>query len=104
MIPVIKNFRATTISKAFILNAFVSACVVILAIEIRRIFEDENNVVYGYFNNLYGTKKLSEVQIVTIVFPATLISALFVYIIMYILFEYGGNFLVSPTRKIRVFS
>ena len=104
MIPLIKNFRATNLAKAFLLNAFVTACVVILAIEIRRVFEDEHNAVYGYFNNLYGTKKMSEIQILTIVFPATLISALLVYIIMYVLFEYGGNFLISSNRKMRVFS
>lgn len=104
MIPVIKNFRATNLAKAFLLNAFVSACVVILAIEIRHIFEDEDNAVYGYFNKLYGTKQMSEIQILTIVFPATLISALLVYIVMYILFGYGGNFLISTKRKMSIFS
>ena len=59
MIPIVKNFKATSLSKAFFLNALVTAAIVVLAIEIRRMFEDEKGMIYGYFNNLYGTKKLS---------------------------------------------
>ena len=101
MFPIIKNFRATGLTKAFFLNALVSAAVVVFAIEIRRAFEDEHNALNGYFNHLYGTKKLSELQIITIVFPATFIATLLVYMFMYIFFEYGGNFLIRKNASVR---
>jgi hypothetical protein len=100
MFPLIKNFKATGLTKAFFLNALVTATIVVLGIEIRRIFEDEHNEVYGYFNHLYGTKSLSEAHILTIVFPATFLGAIFVYLLMYALFEYGGNFLITDKKKI----
>ena len=100
MFPLIKNFKATGLTKAFFLNALVAATIVVMGIEIRRIFEDEHNKVYGYFNHLYGTKRLSEAHILTIVFPATFFSAIFVYLLMYALFEYGGNFLITDKKKI----
>lgn len=100
MIPIVKNFKATSLSKAFFLNALVTAAIVVLAIEIRRMFEDEKGMIYGYFNNLYGTKKLSETQIVTIVFPATFIGAIIVYLVMYVIFHYGGNFLIPNSKKL----
>ena len=99
MVPLIKNFRATGLRKAFVLNALVTAAIVVIAMEIRKAFEDEHNYLYGYFNRLYGTKHLSEVQIMTIVFPATFMSALIVYWFMYVMFEYGGNFLIPGNKK-----
>ena len=99
MFPLVKNFRATGLRKAFVLNALVTAAIVVIAIEIRRTFEDEHNYLYGYFNRLYGTKTLSETQIVMIVFPATFVAALLVYWLMYMFFEYGGNFLISSNKK-----
>ena len=98
MFPLIKNFRATGLRNAFILNAVVTAAIVVIAIEIRKAFEDEHTMVYGYFNRLYGTKKLTETQIITIVFPATFISAILVYIVMYVMFDYGGNFLIKGNK------
>ena len=99
MFPLVKNFRATGLRKAFILNALVTAAIVVTAIEIRKAFEDEHNYLYGYFNRLYGSKKLSEIHIVIIVFTATFISALVVYWLMYLFFEYGGNFLIPSNKK-----
>ena len=101
MFPLVKNFRATGLTNAFILNAIVSAAIVVFAIELRRAFEDEHNVLYGYFNRLYGGKKLSEIQILTIVFPATFIASIVVYLLMYIIFEYGGNFLIRNKTTMR---
>lgn len=98
MFPLIKNFRATGLRKAFVLNAIATAAIVVIAIEIRKAFEDEHNMVYGYFNRLYGTKKLTETQILTIVFPATFISAILVYFAMYAVFDYGGNFLITGNK------
>ena len=54
-------------------------------------FEDEHNYLYGYFNRLYGSKRLSEIHIVIIVFTATFISALAVYWLMYLFFESKYN-------------
>ena len=102
MVPLVKNFKATRLSKAFLLNALVSAAIVVIAIEIRRIFEDEHNYLYGYFNRLYGTKHLTETQIMTIVFPATFIGALVVYMIMYLFVGYGGNFLIPANKKLPI--
>jgi|TARA_Y100000816_G_scaffold212500_1_gene158019 hypothetical protein len=100
MIPIVKNFRATNLSKAFFLNALVSASIVVFAIELRRALEDEHNEIYGYFNRLYGTKQLSEWQIITIVFPATFVASIVVYLFMYLIFEYGGNFIISNKKRL----
>ena len=98
MFPLTKKMRATGLWKAFFLNSLVAASVVVLGIEIRRLFEDEKSEVYGFFNNLYAGKKLTEVQIITIVFPATFIGAFIVYLIMYAVFYYGGNLLIPQNK------
>jgi len=98
MFPLTKSIRATGLWKAFFLNSLVAAAVVVLGISIRRLFEDEKGSVYGFFNDLYATKKLSDTQILTIQFPATFIAAFVVYLIMYAIFYYGGNLLIHQNK------
>lgn len=94
-LPFISNFRSTTLTKAFILNAFVTALITIFAIELRRLFDNEKSVIYGYVNNWYGSKSLSNIQIVNVVFVATFFAAVLVYIMMYVIFHYGGGLLTQ---------
>ena len=45
-------------------------------------------------------RNFPETQIVTIVFPATFIGAIIVYLVMYVIFHYGGNFLIPNSKKL----
>ena len=47
--PIIKNFKATSYFKAFMLNAIVGAIICAMAIELRLRLEDEKTVYYGFW-------------------------------------------------------
>jgi hypothetical protein len=93
IVPIIPNFRATSLSKAFILNALATAFIAGLAIEMRIQLINNKSNVYGYFNKLLLGEKLSEIQIVSIVITTTFVVALIVYQLMYIFFQFGGGML-----------
>jgi hypothetical protein len=94
--PLIKNFRATTYSKAFILNAIATAAIAALAIEIRLALDDKQNPIYSYFNILIGRRKLGDIEKSTIVFFTAFLGAGLVYHLMYMFVGYGGG-LIAPS-------
>ena len=96
--PLIKTFRATSVFKAFILNALAVAIIATLSIELRYLLENDKSQTYLFFNRLLIAKELSEIQKTLIVFTATTIFAFLAYNILYMLFEYGGGMLVSTSR------
>jgi hypothetical protein len=95
IIPFISNFKSTTIPKAFILNGFVTAAITLFAVEMRQLFNDEKGKLYLFFNGFFEGSALTETQIASIVFLATLLSAYIVYIIMYVIVGFGGGMLIS---------
>ena len=78
--PIIQNFRANTITKAFILNALAIAITAALSIELRRILN----------------RKLTNTNDVTktfIVFVFAFVIAIFTYTLLHVIFGYGGGML-----------
>ena len=96
--PLVRGFRATILSRAFLLEAFVTALITLFAIELRSLFDDEKGKIYGYVNSIYGEKSLSTTQILSVVFVTTFLGAMLVYLIMYALLDYGGA-LLAPDGK-----
>ena len=93
--PLIKHFRATTYSKAFILNAIATAAIAAFAIEMRVALDDKYSKVHGYFNNILMKEELTESDKMLIVFGTAFLGALLVYHFMYMFVGYGGG-LISP--------
>ena len=97
--PLIKNFQATTYTKAFILNAIVGAIICALAIELRFTLENNKTSYYGFWSNIYNEKKLSELYKFVTTLIATFIVSVAVYYLMYFLFLYGGGQLSNNKLK-----
>ena len=87
VLPFIKNFKATTFNKAFILNALCIGLISALTIQVR-----------SYLDSL-GRKtndgwRISNVEKTFIVFVAGFLVAMLVYYTMWLLVEFGGGMLV----------
>jgi len=81
-LPLIKSFRATNYVNAFILNALATATIAVLAV----VF---NDVLGKYEKELsVGLKRF-------IAFLCTVIAAVLTYLVLYLLFEYGGGFFIN---------
>jgi len=82
------NFRATTIPKTFLLNAFVISIIATVAIEIKsglnKIGEDN--------------KKFREVEKGAILFFSTFFAGLLCYWMMYVLLNYGGGMMTNQSK------
>ena len=94
-LPVVKGFYATSFIKAFLLNALAVALVAATGIELRQLLDEEKSLAYLFFNNVFLGGGLTEADKAMIVFLGTFVFALVVYIVMYLLFGYGGGMLVS---------
>lgn len=90
-LPLFTNFKASTFNKAFLLNAIIGAIICALAIELRFSLEDHSTEYYGFWSNIYGEKKLTELHKFFGTLIITFIVSLIVYYSMYILFYYGGG-------------
>ena len=94
--PLIKHFRSTTYSRAFILNAIATAAIAAFAIEMRLALDDKYSKVHGYFNNILMKEELTESDKMLIVFGTAFLGALLVYHFMYMFVGYGGG-LIAPS-------
>lgn len=93
--PLIPNLLATTILKAFILNAIAGALIATLAIEARRELDNEKGRVYAFINPFFAGDSLSEQQKAIAVAVTSLIGALVVYHFLYFIFGFGGGMLTT---------
>lgn len=82
--PVIGNFKSTTILNAFILNALTASIVILMAIEINNKFINKTNTGKQTYNTSLPTRLL-----------LTFISTFLAYTIMYIIFGFGGGMLIT---------
>lgn len=92
------GFKATTIFKAFMLNAFVAAIVATLIIELRIALQNEKNWLYEYFNTYWfpgGSPQLTNLQKIQSTFIVGFIASLIVYNFLYVIFGFGGGMLSS---------
>ena len=91
IIPIFKNFFATSFLKAFILNAIVVAIISALSIQMR-----------SYLDNIgiraKGGWKLSDLTKTIIVVISGFTIAMIVYLIMYLLVGFGGGML-APLKR-----
>lgn len=90
-LPLFNHFKASTFNKAFLLNAIIGAIICALAIELRFSLEKDSNEYYGFWSNIYGEKKLTQLHKFFGTFLTTFIVSILVYYLMYILFHYGGG-------------
>lgn len=89
--PLIKNFRSTSIWKAFILNSIAAAIVIVIGMTVKEHFDtyivDDNNS-----NNIKRTTNFTSISL-TILF--TFLTSFLAYTIMYFVFGFGGGMLTS---------
>ena len=89
--PLVKNFRATTISRAFFINAVAFAIIAALTIEVR-LFVNDNSKTEGSF--FYNVSHFSKVLVVII---TSFSIAMIVYLSLYAFSSYGGGF-IAPRK------
>jgi hypothetical protein len=98
MIPLIPGFRANTYLKAFLLNSICTAFIATTAVYLKEFLNDNKNFLYIFLINKFSLKELSILQIFWFVFFITFLSAFVVYILMYILFQFGAGMIISPGK------
>jgi len=96
--PVVKNFYATSIFKAFILNAIAVALIATMAIELRKELNDVKGRFYLFVNPLFAGNELTERQKAIVVAIASFIGAILVYHFMFFIFGFGGGMLTTNIR------
>ena len=97
--PLIPNFTATTVLRAFLLNALAIAAISTITVEMRILLDERKNDVYSFLHQwLLGDNKslyFTEKQKLIVVFITAFIGAILVYHIMLALFGYGRGMLVA---------
>ena len=81
--PLFKGFRATTKLKAFVLNALVSAILIVLTIQVKASLDK------------YFDKDRHSLRSLALTFLVSFTAAFISYWLMSIAFGYGGGMLVS---------
>lgn len=99
-LPIIKNFYATTIFKAFVLNALAVALISTFAVEIRKALNDTKGWFYLFVNPFFGGNgnDLNEKQKSIVVALSSFVGAMLVYVLMFLLFGFGGGLLSSGAK------
>lgn len=100
-IPLTKAFRATTIFKAFLINAFLSALIATIVVEVRYIIEYGQGSTYENIRKFFngGNDFVGELDKVTSTFVIGFLVTMILYNTLYIFIEYGGGLLTSKTSK-----
>tara|TARA_B110000008_G_C16962028_1_gene560532 strand:- start:1883 stop:2182 length:300 start_codon:yes stop_codon:yes gene_type:complete len=89
--PLIKNFRATTLRRAFFINAVAVAIIAALTIEVR-LYVYKNAAKKSLF--FYNVSHLNKV---IFVITSSFIIAIIVYLLLYLITGYGGG-LIAPLK------
>ena len=99
--PLIKGFRATTIFKAFLINAFLSALIATIVVEVRYIIEYGKGSTYENIRKFFngGNDFVGDLDKVTSTFAIGFFVTILLYNILYILIEYGGGLLTPSNAK-----
>ena len=90
---IIKNFKSSNVWRAFILNSIAATLIIYISIEMQhhyRVFKDDK-----------GNKINSEatpVDDTIISLCLTFLTSLFAYILLYIVFGFGGGMLVAGSK------
>lgn len=102
MFPLTKNFRATTLFKAFFLNALAAAFIASIAIEIRIRLSNDKDKLYILLNTWIPGKQINEDVLYMVTFIVSFAACLLVYNILYLLFMYGGG-MITTSSKVNYF-
>lgn len=97
-VPFVNTFYATTVFKAFILNAIAVALIATFAVEIRRELNDVKGQFYMFVNPFFAGSKMTERQKAVVVALASFLGAILVYHIMYVVVGFGGGMLTNSTN------
>jgi len=100
-IPLIKSFRATTLSKAFLINAFVSAVIATVIVEVRQSLEQGKGTIYSGLKQVFtGDNPFNtEVKKIRTTFFVGFIVAFMVYNLLYLLMAFGGGMISSKSLE-----
>ena len=88
--PLIKNFKSTSLWKAFVLNSVTASIIVVLAISVKDSLDRFTN-----YNNSDERSKTNFANII-ITLLITYSVTFLTYVLMYFIFGFGGGML-SPT-------
>jgi len=102
MFPITKNLRATTLFKAFLLNALAAAFIATIAIEIRIRLSNDKDRLYILLNKWLPGKQINEDVLFMVTFVVSFITCLVVYNMLYMLFLYGGG-MITSNKKLSYF-
>ena len=92
MFPLIKDFQATNISRAFILSALLIAITASVTTEMRLYLEKDKNKIFTVNVNDLNTQNKYFITF----FTSIIVSLLF-YILFHYIFGYGGSMLAYST-------
>ena len=87
MVPFYKHFRATTVGKAFVLNAIAGTIITIFAVELKFYLKDHEDLNFG--------SKL------IIGISGTFLAAFMTYLILFVIFNYGGGMLTKKDKVVK---
>jgi ABC-type spermidine/putrescine transport system permease subunit I len=92
MIPLIKGFKATSIWKAFILQAVAATIIIFIAVTLK--------TKYDKYTDIRGEQVFSSITWKSVVFTLlfTFAAALFAYATMFWIFGFGGGMLVQTIQ------
>lgn len=96
--PLTENFKSTTFINAFILNALATALIAAIAIELRLQLDNKNSDLYYFFNKTLHGDDLHDYQAFLIELIITFIAAFLVYLLLHVLFDFGGGMLIENSK------
>ena len=91
--PLIKNFRATDVWKAFILNSLLTSVIILVSITSKQYLD--NFVEEDDANTTNKNIRKTSLQNILISFVLTFIISMLSYTIMYYTFGFGGGMVSS---------
>lgn len=94
--PLIRNFQATDIWKAFILNSLLTSIIILVSITVKQSLDNyvfvDNNIDDDQNDKV--VRKSTTLSILFTLF-VTFVASMISYTIMYFIFGYGGSMVVQ---------
>jgi len=103
LFPLISNFTATTVFRAFILNAIAIAAIATVTVQMRALLDKQENKIYDFLHKLLNGDNdvdFTEFQKLVIIFLTAFTVAILVYHLMYLVFGFGRGMLIARRKKL----
>ena len=94
------NFRPTSLVKAFILHAFVSAITAALVVEVRMRLENKSSDLFKYISNITPENGISGLHKILFTIIITFIIYIVINNFMYFFVGWGEDMIVSEKTKV----